>query len=48
VAAMTTNQGLRSELLERVYKRMGSDALPGVFPVYYDSVNGTSLQGIAR
>ena len=48
MAAMTTNQGLRSELIERVLKRMYTDALPGVFPVYYDSVNGTSLRGIAR
>jgi hypothetical protein len=48
VAAMTTNQGLRSELIERVYKRMATDTIPGVFPVYYDSVNGTSLQGMAR
>ncbi len=44
---MTTNQGLRSELIERVYKQMATD-IPGVFPVYYDSVNGTSLQGMAR
>jgi len=45
---MTTNTGLRSELIERVFKRMAMDSIPGVFPVYYDSVNGTSLQGIAR
>ncbi|KAI0278702.1 hypothetical protein BGY98DRAFT_916704, partial [Russula aff. rugulosa BPL654] len=44
VAAMTTNQGLRSELIERVYNRMAMYSLPGVFPVYYDSVNGTSVQ----
>jgi hypothetical protein len=43
-----TNQGLRTKLIEMVFKRMYTDALPGVFPVYYDSVNGTSLQGIAR
>jgi hypothetical protein len=48
VAAITPNQGLQSELLERVDKRMYTDTLPGVFPVYYDSVTGTSLQGIAR
>jgi len=47
VAAMTTNQSLQSDLLERVVKRMATDSLPGVFPVYYDSVTGTSLQGIA-
>ncbi|KAF8497618.1 hypothetical protein F5888DRAFT_1699470, partial [Russula emetica] len=39
VAAMTTNQGLRSELIERVIKRMDADTILGVFPVYYDSVN---------
>jgi len=48
VAGLTTNQGLRSELIGRVYNRMGATALPGVFPVYYDSVNGTALQGAAR
>jgi hypothetical protein len=48
VAAMTTNQSLQSDLLERVVKRMATDSLPGVFPVYYDSVTGTSLQVIAR
>jgi len=46
-AAMTTNPGLRSELILRVYNRVTS-AIPGVFPVYYDSSNGTSLHGIAR
>ena len=46
-AAMTTNVGLRSELILRVYHR-ASSFIPGVFPVYYDSVNGTSLHGIAR
>jgi hypothetical protein len=46
-AAMTRNPGLRSELILRVYNRVTS-SIPGVFPVYYDSDNGTSLQGIAR
>ena len=47
-AAMTTNNpGLRSELISRVFHR-ASSTTPGVFPVYYDSSNGTSLQGIAR
>ena len=47
VAAMTSNPGLRSQLILRVYNRVTS-SIPGVFPVYYDSGNGTSLQGIAR
>ena len=46
-AAMTPNPGLRSQLILRVYNRVTS-TIPGVFPVYYDSGNGTSLQGIAR
>ena len=49
-AAMTTNtnQGLRTRLIEMVFKRMSMDNVNGVFPVYYDSINGTSLLGIAR
>jgi hypothetical protein len=46
-AAMTTNPGLRSQLILRVYNRVTS-TIPGVFPVFYNSVNGTSLQGMAR
>ena len=46
-AAMTTNPGLRSQLILRVYNRVTS-VIPGVFPVYYDSDTGTSIQGIAR
>ena len=46
--AIAKNQGLGPGLIERLYKRMSTDSLPGVFPVYYDSVNGTSLQGVAR
>jgi len=49
VAAMDnkTNTNLRSDLISRVNHRMAADTLPGVFPVYYDSVNGTTVQGAA-
>ena len=46
--ATNTNQGLRTRLIESVYHRMYTESLPGVCPVYYNSVNGTSLLGIAR
>jgi hypothetical protein len=49
VAAMTTNSGLQSELILRVYNATFVDLNTSwVFPVYYDSSDGTALQGIAR
>lgn len=47
-AAMTSNQGLLSDLISRVHTRASTSTIPGLFPVYYDSGNGTSLQGTAR
>jgi hypothetical protein len=47
-AAMTSIQGLRSDLISRVHTRASTSNIAGVFPLYYDSSNGTSLQGIAR
>jgi len=44
---MTTNPDLHMELILRVYNQSIA-TIPGVFPVYYDSTNGTSLKGIAR
>ena len=48
VAAMTTNQGLRSGLISRVSNRASSTNTSGVFPVYYNSGDGTTEQGVAR
>ena len=47
-AAMTTNEGLRSELISRVHTRASTSTIPGVFPVYYGSADGSTLQGAAR
>jgi hypothetical protein len=49
VAAMTNDEPLRSELIARVSDRSSNTSIPAsVFSVYYDSANGTSLQGVAR
>ena len=47
-AAMTTNQSLRSELISRVSDRASSTNTSGIFPVYYGSGDGTTVQGVAR
>ena len=47
-AAMTPNQGLRSELISRVSNRASSTNTSGVFPVYYGSGDGITTQGVAR
>ena len=47
-AAMTTNQDLRLELISRVHERASASGIPGVFPLYYGSVDGSTLQGAAR
>jgi len=47
-AAMTSNQGLRSDLISKVFNRANNRTIPGVFPVYYDSSQGPALQGVAR
>jgi hypothetical protein len=41
---MTTNQGLRSELISRVHKRASTFTIPGVFPLYYGSADGSTTQ----
>ncbi|KAI0278699.1 hypothetical protein BGY98DRAFT_916673 [Russula aff. rugulosa BPL654] len=46
-AAMITNQGLSSELITRVSNRAFSTTISGVFPVYYSSSDGTTIQGVA-
>ena len=47
-AAMTSNQGLRSDLITKVFNRANNHTIPVVFPVYYDSSLGSALQGVAR
>ncbi|KAF8491814.1 hypothetical protein F5888DRAFT_1613303 [Russula emetica] len=47
-AAMTTDQDLSSELISRVGNRASSTNTSGVFPVYYGSIDGSTLQGSAR
>ncbi|KAF8497610.1 hypothetical protein F5888DRAFT_302104 [Russula emetica] len=46
-AAMTKNQSLCFELISRVCNRASSTNTSGVFPVYYGSVDGSTLQGAA-
>ena len=47
-AAMTSNQGLRSDLITKVFNRANNRTIPGLFPVYYDSRLGPPLYGVAR
>jgi len=53
VAAMTTNQGLRSKLIYNVHNGMlqgtllGSKHIPPAFAISYDTANGTALQGVS-
>jgi hypothetical protein len=48
-AAMTNDVGLRSELITKVSNHFADTTIPAsVFPVYYDSADGTLLQGVAR
>ena len=47
-AAMTSNQGLRSDLITKVFNRVNNRTIPGVFPAYYDSSQGSAVQGVAR
>ncbi|KAF8497612.1 hypothetical protein F5888DRAFT_1923669 [Russula emetica] len=46
-AAMTKNQNLSSELISRVSNRASSTNLSGVFPVFYGSIDGSTLRGAA-
>jgi Domain of unknown function (DUF1793) len=47
-AAMATNGSLRLELISRVSNWTSSTNITEVFPVYYGSVDGLTLQGAAR
>ena len=48
VAAMTSNQDLRADLISRVHNRASYNLSAGVFPTEYDSTFGSTIQGGAR
>ncbi|KAH9017578.1 hypothetical protein EDB85DRAFT_2076084 [Lactarius pseudohatsudake] len=48
VAAMTSNQDLRTNLISRVHNRASFNASAGAFPLYYDSTNGSTVLGRSR
>ena len=48
VAAMTSNQDLRTKLISRVHNRASFNQSAGVFPVNYDSGTGATILGGAR
>ncbi|KAF8263273.1 hypothetical protein EI94DRAFT_1598265 [Lactarius quietus] len=45
VAAMTSDQDLRTNLISRVHNRASYNTTAGVFPVFYDSSSGSIDQG---
>ncbi|KAI9459211.1 hypothetical protein BJY52DRAFT_387895 [Lactarius psammicola] len=47
VAAMTSNQNLRTNLISRVHNRASFNASAGVFPLIYDSTHGSTILGVA-
>ncbi|KAH9052710.1 hypothetical protein EDB87DRAFT_1835643 [Lactarius vividus] len=47
VAAMTSNQDLRTNLISKVHNRASFNASAGAFPLYYDSANGSTVLGRA-
>ncbi|KAH8977287.1 hypothetical protein EDB86DRAFT_2818156 [Lactarius hatsudake] len=48
VAAMTSNQDLCTNLISRVHNRASFNASAGIFPLCYDSTNGSTILGGAR
>ncbi|KAI9459208.1 hypothetical protein BJY52DRAFT_1119183 [Lactarius psammicola] len=48
VAAMTSNQDLRTNLISRVHSRASFNTSAGVFPLSYDSTRGSTILGGAR
>ncbi|KAH9018064.1 hypothetical protein EDB85DRAFT_1874040 [Lactarius pseudohatsudake] len=48
VAAMTSNQDLRTNLISRVHNRASYNRSAGVFPIQYDSTYGSTILGGAR
>ncbi|KAF8273701.1 hypothetical protein EI94DRAFT_1715629 [Lactarius quietus] len=47
VAAMTSNQDLRTNIISRVHNRASFNVSAGAFPLSYDSTLGSTLQGVA-
>ncbi|KAH9021636.1 hypothetical protein EDB84DRAFT_1580787 [Lactarius hengduanensis] len=47
VAAMSSNQDLRTNLISRVHNRASFNTSTGVFPLSYDSTQGTAILGVA-
>ncbi|KAI0289968.1 DUF1793-domain-containing protein [Russula brevipes] len=47
VAAMTPDQNLCSHLISRIHNRASLNTSVGVFPVTYDSTQGSTIQGVA-
>ena len=45
VAAMTSDNDLRSNLIERIYNRSHLFSTAGAFPLVYNSANGSDIQG---
>ncbi|KAH9055600.1 hypothetical protein EDB87DRAFT_1567201 [Lactarius vividus] len=45
VAAMTSNQDLRTNLISRVHNRASYNKSAGVFPIQYDSTYGSTILG---
>ncbi|KAI9433020.1 hypothetical protein H4582DRAFT_1820406 [Lactarius indigo] len=48
VAAMSSNQDLRTNLISRVHNRASFNTSAGVFPLSYDSTHGSTILGVAR
>ncbi|KAF8273676.1 hypothetical protein EI94DRAFT_1167505 [Lactarius quietus] len=47
VAAMTSNQDLRTNLISRVHNRASYNVSAGAFPLSYDSTHGSTILGVA-
>ncbi|KAH9021639.1 hypothetical protein EDB84DRAFT_1580788 [Lactarius hengduanensis] len=47
VAAMSSNQDLRTNLISRVHNRASFNVSGGVFPLSYDSAQGSTILGVA-
>lgn len=48
VAAMTSNEDLRSSLINNVHNRASYNTTAGVFPLNYATSNGAAISGQAR
>ena len=48
MAAMTSDQDLRRNLISSVHNRASFNRSVGAFPLSYDSTSGLTYQGVAR